>query len=282
MNSRTTKLIIRTIAGFGLLLAVLIAAGVLVERYWPQGHWRKPLEALERQYGVSIRFDEIGSTAWLRAQKARYRKALRFERAGLLEKLALDLSRYSPGFIKAHLREIVVLRSLELNGASYGGTYQAAEKKLFILGGWLGDDGSSPEAMGFHHELSSLLMHEYPDIFRAKDWKRLNPEGFRYQFAASSGANLHTDKLDLVGNAETWKRGFLCAYGELSLEDDINTFAQYLAAGKKRWPQIAQRYPQLAAKMTLLKSWYTAIGYYGTPQVQSQVLPLMIVPGTPL
>jgi len=261
MNSGTFRRIIKTVAGLCLALAVLIVAGVLVERYWPEGHWRKPLEALEHQYGVSIRFDEIGSTAWLRAQKARYRTAMHFERAGLLEKLALDLSRYSPGFIKAHLREIVVLRSLELKGVSYGGTYLAAEKKLFILGGWLGDDGNSPEAMGFHHEFSSLLMHEYPDIFSARDWERLNPEGFRYRFAVSSAVNLRTGKPDLVGDAETWKQGFLCSYGELSLEDDINTFAQYLVAGKKRWPQLAHRYPRLAAKIALLKSWYTAIGY---------------------
>jgi hypothetical protein len=233
-------------------------------RFWPESQWRLRQVAVQEHYGIGVLLQDITFPPSFRAQKARYRLTLRFERASVLERLALDLSRYPRDFVRDHLTEIVVLRSLELNGLPYGGTYDAGARRIYLDSGWLGDDGEKPEAMGLHHEFSSLLMQRHPGIFRAQEWAALNPDGFRYRFGASSAANLRTDQLDLEGDPELWEQGFLCRYGQLTLEDDINTFAQYLVAGKKRWADLARRYPRLSNKMELLASWYRSIGFTPT------------------
>ena len=239
------------------LLAALFAGAV---RFWPDSHWQPRLSELEATYGVRIRLQDIDFPASFRAQRARYRLTLPFERASALDRLALDLSRYPPDFVASHLQDIVILRSLELNGLPYGGTYDPRSGRIYLDAAWLGDDGTRPEAMGLHHEFSSVLLHRYPDIFRRDVWADLNPEGFRYRFGASSAANLRTDQLDLIGNPDVWAQGFVCGYGLLTLEDDINTFAQHLMAGRRHWREREKRHPALAAKMDLLRTWYAAIG----------------------
>lgn len=249
-----------TVGFFAFVLLALVALA-MAERYWPESYWRPRQESLQTEYGIAIALQGIAFPPHFRVQQARYRETLLFERASVLDRLALDLSRYPRDFLRAHLREVVILRSLELNGLDYGGTYDVATRRIFVDSDWLGDDGQSPEAMGLHHEFSSLLMHRHRDVFRTAEWAALNPEGFRYRFGTSSAANLRTDQLDLVGNRALWEQGFLCGYGQLTLEDDINTFAQYLLSGKKRWPDLSRRYPRLAQKMELLASWYAAIGF---------------------
>ena len=241
--------------------AILLLSGclLLALKFWPESFWQPLEHELEQKYGIRIELESIMFPASFRAQKARFRETLPIERADVLERLSLDLSRYPAAFIDKYLNGIVIVRSLELNGLPYGGTYDVASRRIFLDSGWLGDDGSKDEAMGLHHEFSSLLMRLNPDIFNTPDWAALNPKDFKYRFSASTAANLATNRLDLVGRPQLWKQGFLCEYGQLTLEDDINTFAQYLVTGKQRWPDLVQQYPQLSPKMQLLRRWYCAL-----------------------
>ena len=241
---------------------LLIGFFLLLSRYWPSAHWQLLEHELEQKYGISIELENIDFPASFRAQKARYRETLPIERAAVLERLALDLSHYPAAFIDKHLNGIVIVRSLELNGLPYGGTYDIASRRIFLDSGWLGDDGSKHEAMGLHHEFSSLLMRLNPDVFKTSDWAALNPKDFEYRFSASTAANLATNRLDLVGRPELWEKGFLCEYGQLTLEDDINTFAQYLIAGKQRLPDLVEQHPRLSPKMQLLRRWYCALDLF--------------------
>jgi len=251
----------RWISAILSITLVLIGCFLLLTRYWPSAHWQPLQHQLEEKYGITIALENIEFPSSFRAQKAEYRLTLPVERASVLERLALDLSRYPEAFIGQHLKGIVILRSLEMNGLPYGGTYDVGSRRIFLDSGWLGDDGSKDEAMGLHHEFSSLLMRLNPGIFKIADWSALNPKDFEYRFAASSAANLTTNRLDLVGRPQLWEQGFLCEYGQLTLEDDINTFAQYLIAGKRIWPELSHNYPALVRKMELIKFWYKTIGY---------------------
>ena len=255
--------------GFLTVVAVLVVAWLVFQlalRYWPSSHWHGALVDLEQRHGVRILLDEFDFPPAFRQGRARYRATLQFERASVLRRLSMDLSRYPPGFLRRYVDSIAVLRSLEIDGSSYGGTYDVPARRVYIVAGWLGDDGSREEAMGFHHELSSLLMKSNPDVFDVDGWAALNPAGFEYRFARSGSANLSTGMTDLVGGPPTWSDGFLCDYGQLTVEDDINTFAQYLVAPKARWPALSTEYPPLAEKMALLSSWYRRIGFAPAPR----------------
>lgn len=254
----------RRVAGVVLVLValpVLVALALLAAgRFWPDAHWQPALAELEQRYGIRIHLATASFPDRLRRQGTRYRLTLPFERASVLRRLAVDLARYPDRFVSAHLDGVVILRSLEIAGRDYGGTYDVATGMLFLDADWLGDDGDRAEAMGLHHEFSSLLLHRHAEVFDTRAWAALNPPGFSYRFAVSSAANLDSDQLDLVGDADTWSAGFLCAYGRLTVEDDINTFAQYLLAGYRGWPALAADYPPLVAKMRLLAGWYAELG----------------------
>ena len=262
VNTRASRfpLFVRLLALTAISAALLAGLFAGAVRFWPESHWQPRLAELEETYGIAILLQDIDFPPSFRAQRARYRLTLPFERAAVLERLALDLSRYPPDFVRSNLRDIVILRSLELNGLPYGGTYDLRAGRIYLDAAWLGDDGTQPEAMGLHHEFSSVLMHRYPEVFRRDVWAGLNPDGFRYRFGTSSAANLRTDQLDLIGDPDIWEQGFVCGYGRLTLEDDINTYAQHLMAGRLHWRERAKRHPALAAKMDLLTNWYAAIG----------------------
>lgn len=245
----------------GVLVALMLVSVVLAVRFWPDATWKPRQQSLEQRYGIRIVLDDVVFPESTRRLGVRYRTTLGIERSSVLSRLELDLSRYPAAFVARHVREIVVLRSLEIAGYDYGGTYDVGGRRIYLVAGWLGDDGSRAEAMGLHHEFSSLLMRQYPRVFSSRHWRELNPPGYRYRHAASSFANLSEDSLDLVGSPEMWTQGFLCGYGMLTLEDDINTFAQYLVARTGRWPALARDYPPLTAKMDLLTRWYCEIGF---------------------
>ncbi|MDZ7841917.1 MAG: hypothetical protein U5R46_14040 [Gammaproteobacteria bacterium] len=243
-----------------ILLAVLVALAAAGAGWYV--HDQQSAARLERD--LEHRYGVLVSTGTLelpgRRSNASYRKVPWFNRLAALRALERDLDRYRPAFLKQHLRRIYVFRTLTIKGESYGGTYDTERQAVYIAASWLGDNGRDPEAMGFHHELSSLLIHGYPEAFPVSDWRALNPAGFRYRFQRSTARNLSSGRLDLAGNEQTYERGFLSDYGTLSVEDDMNTFAQYVIGKLVRLRELESRYPRIAAKAAFIRRGLDEIG----------------------
>lgn len=243
-----------------ILLAVLGALAAAGTAWYV--HDRQAADRLERdlehRYGTRISTGMIelpGSRG-----NASYRQVPWFNRLAALRALERDLARYRPDFLKRHLRHVYVFRTLTIDGESFGGTNDPGQRAVYIAASWLGDEDRGPEAMGFHHELSSLLVHRYPEVLSTSEWRALNPDGFTYRFQASTSRNLSSGRLDLSGNERTYRRGFLCDYGTLTVEDDINTFAQYVIGKPRRLSGLESRFPRLAAKAAYLRRALDEIG----------------------
>lgn len=243
-----------------MLLAVLAALAALGAGWYVHDLQEavRLERGLERRYGVMISTGTIELPG--RRGEASYRKVPWFSRLAALRGLERDLSRYRPEFLKRHLGRVYVFRTLTIDGESFGGTYDPGQRAVYIAAAWLGDDDRGPEAMGFHHELSSLLIHRHPKAFSTTEWHALNPDGFAYRFQRSTSRNLASGRLDLSGNEQTYRRGFLCDYGTLTVEDDINTFAQYVIGKPRRLRGLENRFPRIAAKATIVRRALDEIG----------------------
>lgn len=238
-------------------LAVLVAVGA--GWYIRDQQVAEQLERdLERRYDVRIVTDGIDLPG--RRGNAAYQSVPWFNRLPALRALDVDLRRYRPAFLARHVQTIYVFRTLTIDGESYGGTYDPERRAVYIAASWLGDDDQNPDAMGFHHELSSLLIHGHPEVFSVSRWRGLNPAEFTYRFEQSTSRNLATGRLGLSGSERTYQRGFLCEYGTLSAEDDINTFAQYLIAKPLRLRALETRFPRVGAKAAFLRRALEEIG----------------------
>jgi len=243
-----------------MLLAVLVVVAAAAAG-WYVHDWQAAARLerdLEHRYGVLISTGKIELPG--RRGEASYRKVPWFNRLAALHALERDLGRYRPEFLKRHLRRVYVFRTLTIDEESYGGTYDPARQAVYIAASWLGDDDRYPEAMGFHHELSSLLIHQHPEIFAASEWKALNPDGFAYRFPRSTSRNLASGRLGLSGDEQTYQRGFLCGYGTLTVEDDMNTFAQYVIGKPARLRGLESRFPRLEAKAAFVRRALDEIG----------------------
>ncbi len=247
---------------FALALAVL---GIAIAGRIDQ-QWRQERDGLEAKYGVKIGVAEIDVPQQWRNSDASYRTVTLLRRRGALRALAIDLSRYDPAFLKRHLKRVFVLDSLRLRGYAYGGTTDASAGSLYIDFRWLGDWGERREAMGFHHEFSSLWLRALPDRQLLQRWSALNPSGFRYRHAVSSWRNLAEGDPDLVGNERLYALGFLCGYGQNTLEDDINTYAQYFFGKPTRLQELGERHPAIRRKIALMRDYLQGIdGLPATP-----------------
>ena len=65
----------------------------------------------------------------------------------------------------------------------------------------------------------------------------------------------------LIGNPRLYSQGFICDYGQVTFEEDVNTYAQYLIAKPKKLDQLTAKYPLIKQKAELLKEFYKAIGF---------------------
>jgi len=217
------------------------------------------LSDLEAEYGIDIELDELEFPARWRGRIA-YRHVIWLNRASAIEALALDLARYPPELVRAHLDTVYIYRTLRIDGHGYGGTYNRRRAAIYIAASWLGDRGDWPEAMGFHHELSSLLLRQVPGSL-IEAWRQANAPGFEYRFRDTATLALPADELALTGSPQTYEAGFLCNYGRLSLEEDLNTFFQYVMAKPQRLARLERRYHRVAAKAALARRMLGALGW---------------------
>lgn len=225
------------------------------------GSWKKKKSQLQSKYGIDIVFDNIKFPKYWKTFEPKWTPIPRHSRWQVLNNLQIDLAGYEPSFLKENLNSIFLCRSLEFNDLAYGGTTDYSKKWIYLTDVCLGDNGLISEVGGFHHELSSILLALHKNSFPEQAWRRINQSDFEYVFEHSSSQNLTTDKTRLSGNEKVYLQGFVGHYGQLTFEDDVNTYAQYFIAKTDMLEALARKYPLIKQKSDLLKSFYEDIGF---------------------
>ena len=222
--------------------------------------WIERKHALEARYGIEIEFDDLEFPVDWMHLNPQWAPVPLSDRYQSLEHLETDLARYDPAFLGLHLTRLFVFRSLSFDGHSFGGTNDHRARWLYLHDAWLGDAGHD-YAMGFHHELSSILLKRHPAWFPEQQWRAANGAGFHYAFSTSTKENIASGRTNMRTDRESSRAGFVSEYGQLSLEDDFNTYAQYWIAKPSKLGEIGRRHPQVAQKMELVAGFYRHVGF---------------------
>ncbi len=229
---------------------------------YPTGVWTEKKAELESRFGVPIFLDNVRFPSHWSANNPEYTPVPDEKRYYAMLQLEIDLSKYSHGFLKKFCSGVFIVNSLKFDGQPYGGTNDSTNKWVYLILSTVGDEGHL-DAVGFHHEFSSILYKRNKSIFPESAWRSANPSDFNYVFEMSSSRNIASRKTNTRGNSSTYSRGFICEYGELTLEDDINTFSQYLVGKPDKLAKISDEYSKIQRKTEILNQFFKAIGYDG-------------------
>lgn len=178
------------------------------------------------------------------------------------EAMRQALSKYPQTLLDNVLDRIYILKNLEFYGTSFGGTYCFDDVYLNNLGRGQGYTMLFLEA-SFHHEFSSILLQEY--AFPYNEWSALNPPGFTYKDGGLSALINNTYlSASLEEEKELNKQGFLNKYSISDIEEDINTYSEWIFSEPEKFQLYMNTYPQISKKFEVWLQFYHSINPHFT------------------
>lgn len=193
---------------------------------------------------------------------------LRLAALGILE---AALAKYPENLRQRYLGGVSVVGSLRFYDVGYGGTYMANSRRIVLVYRETFDARGFEQR--FHHEFSSILLKQNEDSFESERWTAANDPTFAYRAAGiveeqtgdrseatrvlaaeqektgGSGSNL------LLVDFALMKSGFLTAYNQVSIEQDLNETAAHLFTNPELW-EYCRQYPRIDQKVDVLIDFY--------------------------
>lgn len=193
---------------------------------------------------------------------------LRLAALGILESA---LAKYPEKVREKYLGGVAVVGSLRFYDVSYGGTYLANSRRIILV------YRESFDARGFeqrfHHEFSSILLKQNQAVFEATRWTDANDTTFRYRAPGiveeqdgdrSEATRVLAAEQEKTGGSGSsllqvdfglMKSGFLTAYNQVSIEQDLNETAAHLFTNPEIW-EFCRQYPRIDQKVDVLIDFY--------------------------
>ncbi|MCP4114701.1 MAG: hypothetical protein GY737_04725 [Desulfobacteraceae bacterium] len=166
------------------------------------------------------------------------------------------LARYPASVISENINGIALCEALEFYEVEYGGTSLAKTLYLTSKGRRMGFTDMYLREL-FHHEMSSLLMSQFP--FDYRKWSESNPADFQYKKTTAERLNAIKHDRDGAGEARGYREGFLSRYSQSSLENDFNVYAENIFVYPGKMENLIAQYPNIKAKYLLVKEFYLSI-----------------------
>lgn len=163
------------------------------------------------------------------------------------------LGKYPEDMLKATLKKLYCLGSLEYSGAVAGGT--RSRSAIYVV--CKPTYASTDVERIIHAEYSSVLFQKHPQYFDADAWKAINPADFSYlgggvQAVKNGQASRRSDQA-------MREQGFIQEYAKASIEEDFNCHAAALFMGDAQYWEAVEKHPKLKAKADLLVEFYAKI-----------------------
>jgi hypothetical protein len=195
--------------------------------------------------------------SWKRGEVRAFAESLdltEVERSRDILRRAMD--KYPDAVLQSNLRRVFVLGRLTFYGLPYGGTNSLDTLYLANRGRTEGFSDQYLEE-SFHHELSSILLRNFPEALDRKAWLSANPPGFVYRGDGTEA--VRTGTASTRYSARWHAQGFLAQYGTASLEEDFNMVAEGLFAGGGNFWRIVSQYPRLRQKAKAAMRFYRQV-----------------------
>lgn len=163
------------------------------------------------------------------------------------------MARYPSGFLRRHVRAVVVVGRLAFRGTEVGGTYH---RNVVFVANYGRAQGSTDAWLKecLHHEVSSVLYHAHARSFPHERWRAVLPEGFRY--GRGGFAAVREGRACEAEHARELRDGFACEYGRAAFEEDLNTIAERMMSRPRAFDRLCARHPRLAIKRDLVQRFY--------------------------
>jgi hypothetical protein len=166
--------------------------------------------------------------------------------------------KYPPDLIGNNLRTTYFFRSLAFYNVRFGSTNSTDAIYLCNNGRSRGYSDEYLEQC-FHHELSSILLRNYPGYLDTTAWKNLNDPYFSYNDPEEGLGALRNHRDSQVPDSNFCSHGFLTEYSRSGVENDINTIAQNLFLPSENFWRFAHLYPTIRQKIDLVIAFYHRI-----------------------
>ena len=213
-------------------------------------------------HGVEVRFvynENVFPASWrvspINGQGESLERA-EINRSGQI--IARALKKYPIQVIKANLNSIYVLRSMKFYDVGYGGTNSNTEVYVTNDGVIMGYTDNYIEQT-FHHEFSSVLYRNFPELLDLPAWEKSNLAGFDYNDPENGVGAIRKNQSSQELDTMLCRNGFLTQYALSGLENDINTIAQNLFTPAPGFWKIVDAFPRIYRKTLLLVEFYSRI-----------------------
>ncbi len=166
------------------------------------------------------------------------------------------LKKYPEEVLKQNLVKIYVLKRIEFFGVGYGGTN--SNDIVYVTNNGI-SEGYTDEYLEktFHHEFSSILLRNYPDLFPEEKWKAINSADYQYKSGGVEAIRSNAAGTDF--SDELMKQGFLYQYAMTDIENDVNSFAENIFCQKEDYKSFVLKYPKIKQKQDLIIEFYQKV-----------------------
>ena len=164
-----------------------------------------------------------------------------------------------------------MLNSINFFDLAYGGNYQS---EFIFIGVYEYDDIEIVSANieeTFHHEFSSILFENYNDLFKKETWKKINSEQFEYSYLENESYRAIIEKKSSLNlDPDLHKVGFLYEYAMATLQNDFNSFANYLFTDNQSFWGAVKEYTKLKEKLDQTIIFYLSVSKEFEPLFKQQ------------
>lgn len=184
------------------------------------------------------------------------------------------LAKYPSQLLGRFLNKVRIVGSLRFYDVGYGGTYMANAREVVLVYRSSFDDRGFEQR--FHHEFSSLLLKKNESRFEDSRWHEANESTFVYRAAGvieeqsgekSEATQVLEDEQKKTGGSgsnllkldpELMTQGFLTAYNQVSLEQDLNETAAHLFTNPDIW-EYCRDHKRIDHKIDVLIDFYRTL-----------------------
>jgi len=168
------------------------------------------------------------------------------------------LRKYPSSILKTNLNAVYVLKSIKFYDVGYGGTNSTGDVYVTNNGTAMGYTDIYVEQT-FHHEFSSILIRNYPQLLDTAAWSKINISGFDYNDPENGVGAIRKNESSQELDTALCAKGFLTQYALSGLENDINTVAQNLFTPSPGFWTIVDSFPRISEKTKKLIQFYNMI-----------------------
>ena len=213
-------------------------------------------------YGVQISFASdisIFPESWQVAPINAVAESINPKEIARCKKIVVKaLRKYTSPILKKDLKTVYFIKTISFYDVPFGGTN--SNDALYLSNNGIERRYTDLYMeQNFHHEFSSILYRNHPELLDEKAWAKANVAGFDYSDPEAGVGAIRENKSSQEFDTALCRLGFLTQYSLSGMENDINTFAQNLFSPSEGFWELVDQYPRIRQKFRVLLGFYNSL-----------------------